>query len=251
MCVLRLLLCLLSNNITMKCYYISVCTVCTMIKFLYIVESKKKILLYTLLALVFQDLFTQDGVLLKACIGRPVTDLNSIGMLCIVVNPDGSKGIEWRPNDLITIESDTQDQEWAVVNTIGKQIFILIFFIIFWPACIVADKLITCSWLHDNCLFIMSWFSALDGLKLYRTSGKRMPKKNFVLHCVVWNWCELNVAIAVLRTVWWDEFIWHNIAIILVSTYFRMYLFVNTFNLQRIVNLVVISQNLSNDNQLI
>lgn len=29
------------------------------------------------------------------------------------------KYIEWRPNDLITIDSDTQDQEWAVVNTIG------------------------------------------------------------------------------------------------------------------------------------
>ncbi|XP_013187321.2 TBC1 domain family member 15 isoform X2 [Amyelois transitella] len=68
-----------------------------------------------------KDLFTQDGVLLKACIGRPVTDLNSIGMLCIVVNPNGTKCIEWRPNDLITIESDTQDQEWAVVNTIGRR----------------------------------------------------------------------------------------------------------------------------------
>ncbi|XP_022814348.1 TBC1 domain family member 15 isoform X2 [Spodoptera litura] len=66
-----------------------------------------------------KDLFTQDGVLLKACLGRPVTDLNSIGMLCIVQNQDNSKTIEWRPNDLITIDSDTQDQEWAVVNTIG------------------------------------------------------------------------------------------------------------------------------------
>ncbi|CAH0702228.1 unnamed protein product [Spodoptera exigua] len=66
-----------------------------------------------------KDLFTQDGVLLKACLGRPVTDLNSIGMLCIVQNQDSSKCIEWRPNDLITIDSDTQDQEWAVVNTIG------------------------------------------------------------------------------------------------------------------------------------
>ncbi|XP_026732450.1 TBC1 domain family member 15 isoform X7 [Trichoplusia ni] len=65
------------------------------------------------------DLFTQDGVLLKACLGRPVTDLNSIGMLCIVQNPDQTKSIEWRPNDLITIDSDAQDQEWAVVNTIG------------------------------------------------------------------------------------------------------------------------------------
>ncbi|CAH0406795.1 unnamed protein product [Chilo suppressalis] len=65
-----------------------------------------------------KDLFTQDGVLLKACIGRPVTDLNSIGMLCIVQNGDNTKCIEWRPNDLITIDSDTQDQEWAVVNTI-------------------------------------------------------------------------------------------------------------------------------------
>ncbi|XP_022814347.1 TBC1 domain family member 15 isoform X1 [Spodoptera litura] len=68
-----------------------------------------------------KDLFTQDGVLLKACLGRPVTDLNSIGMLCIVQNQDNSKTIEWRPNDLITIDSDTQDQEWAVVNTIGRR----------------------------------------------------------------------------------------------------------------------------------
>ncbi|CAH0750484.1 unnamed protein product [Diatraea saccharalis] len=68
-----------------------------------------------------KDLFTQDGVLLKACIGRPVTDLNSIGMLCIVQNVDNTKCIEWRPNDLITIDSDTQDQEWAVVNTIGRR----------------------------------------------------------------------------------------------------------------------------------
>ncbi|CAH0581583.1 unnamed protein product [Chrysodeixis includens] len=68
-----------------------------------------------------KDLFTQDGVLLKACLGRPVTDLNAIGMLCIVQNPDGTKSIEWRPNDLITIDSDTQDQEWAVVNTIGRR----------------------------------------------------------------------------------------------------------------------------------
>ncbi|XP_026732449.1 TBC1 domain family member 15 isoform X6 [Trichoplusia ni] len=68
-----------------------------------------------------KDLFTQDGVLLKACLGRPVTDLNSIGMLCIVQNPDQTKSIEWRPNDLITIDSDAQDQEWAVVNTIGRR----------------------------------------------------------------------------------------------------------------------------------
>ncbi|XP_072939281.1 TBC1 domain family member 15 isoform X2 [Epargyreus clarus] len=68
-----------------------------------------------------KDLFTQDGVLLKASMGRPITDLNAIGMLCIVQNPDGSKCIEWRPNDLITIDSDTQDHEWAVVNTIGRR----------------------------------------------------------------------------------------------------------------------------------
>ncbi|XP_059055502.1 TBC1 domain family member 15 isoform X2 [Achroia grisella] len=66
------------------------------------------------------DLFTQDGVLLKACLGRPVNELNSIGMLCIVQNPDASKSIEWRPNDLITIDS-TQDQDWALVNTIRRR----------------------------------------------------------------------------------------------------------------------------------
>lgn len=70
-----------------------------------------------------QDLFTQDGVLLKACLGRSISDLNSIGMLCIVQNPE-SKCIEWRPLDLITIDSDTQDQEWAVVNTIGNSAII-------------------------------------------------------------------------------------------------------------------------------
>ncbi|CAH2077013.1 unnamed protein product, partial [Iphiclides podalirius] len=68
-----------------------------------------------------KDLFTQDGVLLKACIGRSINELNCIGMLCIVQNADGTKCIEWRPNDLITIDSDTQDQEWAVVNTIGRR----------------------------------------------------------------------------------------------------------------------------------
>ncbi|KAG7306117.1 hypothetical protein JYU34_008700 [Plutella xylostella] len=69
----------------------------------------------------YKDLFTQDGVLLKACIGRPITDLNTIGMLCIVETPERTKCIEWRPLDLITIDSDTQDQEWAVVNTIGRR----------------------------------------------------------------------------------------------------------------------------------
>ncbi|XP_012548676.1 TBC1 domain family member 15 isoform X1 [Bombyx mandarina] len=69
----------------------------------------------------YKDLFTQDGVLLKTSVGRPVSDFNSIGMLCIVQNADGTKCIEWRPNDLITIDSDTQDQEWAVVNTVGRR----------------------------------------------------------------------------------------------------------------------------------
>ncbi|XP_068632410.1 TBC1 domain family member 15 isoform X2 [Battus philenor] len=68
-----------------------------------------------------KDLFTQDGVLLKACVGCSINELNSIGMLCIVQNPDATKCIEWRPIDLITIDSDTQDQEWAVVNTIGRR----------------------------------------------------------------------------------------------------------------------------------
>ncbi|KAL4710678.1 hypothetical protein ACJJTC_003314 [Scirpophaga incertulas] len=68
-----------------------------------------------------KELFTQDGVLLKACIGRSVTELNSVGMLCIVQTGEHTKTIEWRPIDTITIDSDTQDQEWAVVNTIGRR----------------------------------------------------------------------------------------------------------------------------------
>ncbi|XP_031770753.1 TBC1 domain family member 15 isoform X3 [Galleria mellonella] len=66
------------------------------------------------------DLFTQDGVLLKACSGRPVNELNSIGMLCIVQNSDGTKSIEWRPSDIITVCA-VQEQDWALVNAIGRR----------------------------------------------------------------------------------------------------------------------------------
>lgn len=52
--------------------------------------------------------------------GRVNSDPNSVGMLCLVENPNGTKSIEWRPNDLITVDTDGQDQEWAVVNTIGN-----------------------------------------------------------------------------------------------------------------------------------
>lgn len=68
-----------------------------------------------------KDLFTQDGVLCKMTNGRVNSDPNSVGMLCLVENPNGTKSIEWRPNDLITVDTDGQDQEWAVVNTIGRR----------------------------------------------------------------------------------------------------------------------------------
>ncbi|GBP74650.1 hypothetical protein EVAR_51575_1, partial [Eumeta japonica] len=40
-------------------------------------------------------------------------------MLCITEQATNDvKYVEWRPNDTIMIDSETPDQEWAVVNTI-------------------------------------------------------------------------------------------------------------------------------------
>ncbi|CAH1995219.1 unnamed protein product [Acanthoscelides obtectus] len=69
------------------------------------------------------EIFTQDGVLLKQAQAAYMSHINSIGTLYISesLNADKKeKFIEWKPND-ITVDSDMQDQEWAVVNTIQKR----------------------------------------------------------------------------------------------------------------------------------
>lgn len=68
------------------------------------------------------EIFLQDGVLLKQVPAAYITYLNSIGTLYIseTLDADKKRFIEWKPND-ITVDSDMQYQEWAVVNTIQKR----------------------------------------------------------------------------------------------------------------------------------
>ncbi|KAJ8982106.1 hypothetical protein NQ317_010964 [Molorchus minor] len=68
------------------------------------------------------EIFTQDGVLLKQAAANYMTFINTIGTLYVTECPSSNRQrfIEWRPND-VTIDSDIQDQEWAVVNTIQKR----------------------------------------------------------------------------------------------------------------------------------
>ncbi|CAG9822523.1 unnamed protein product [Phaedon cochleariae] len=68
------------------------------------------------------EVFSQDGVLLKQAPASHITFLNIIGTLYVTESPSSNRKryIEWKPND-ITVDSDIQDQEWAVVNTIQKR----------------------------------------------------------------------------------------------------------------------------------
>lgn len=68
------------------------------------------------------ELFSQDGVLLTGASANYIQYLNTTGTLSIVEYPNSNstRFIEWKPND-ITIDSDIQDQEWAVVNTVERR----------------------------------------------------------------------------------------------------------------------------------
>lgn len=68
------------------------------------------------------EIFVQDGVLLKQAPAAYMNHINSIGTLYISQSKSSNemKFIEWKPID-ITVDSDFQDQEWAVVNTIQKR----------------------------------------------------------------------------------------------------------------------------------
>lgn len=68
------------------------------------------------------ELFCQDGVLLKSASANFFQYLNTSGTLSIVEYPNSNQTrfVEWKPND-ITIDSDVQDQEWAVVNTVERR----------------------------------------------------------------------------------------------------------------------------------
>ncbi|XP_072396962.1 TBC1 domain family member 15 isoform X2 [Diabrotica undecimpunctata] len=69
-----------------------------------------------------EEIFSQDGVLLKQAPATHITFVNTIGTLYLSesLNSNKKRFIEWKPND-ITVDSDIQDQEWAVVNTVQKR----------------------------------------------------------------------------------------------------------------------------------
>lgn len=68
------------------------------------------------------DLFSQDGVMLTSASANYIQYISNTGTLTIVEYPNSNQTrfIEWKPND-ITIDSDMQDQEWAVVNTVERR----------------------------------------------------------------------------------------------------------------------------------
>lgn len=70
----------------------------------------------------YNEIFVQDGVLLKQAPATYMTYINSIGTLYISesVSSNHMRFIEWKPND-VTVDSEFQDQEWAVVNTVQKR----------------------------------------------------------------------------------------------------------------------------------
>ncbi|XP_044749210.1 TBC1 domain family member 15 [Coccinella septempunctata] len=67
------------------------------------------------------ELFVQDGVLLFSAAASFISFVKSVGTLMITEYSDGNKYIEWKPID-VTVDSDIQDQEWAVVNTVERRI---------------------------------------------------------------------------------------------------------------------------------
>ncbi|EFA02210.1 TBC1 domain family member 15 [Tribolium castaneum] len=68
------------------------------------------------------EIFSQDGVQLKTAQASFVNYLNLVGTLYITeyANSNCRRCLEWKPND-VTVDSDVQDQEWAVVNTVQKR----------------------------------------------------------------------------------------------------------------------------------
>ena len=66
------------------------------------------------------ELFNQDGILLQTGPASHIDYIKCTGTIYIVQYESSENirlSLEWKPNDL-TIVSEVQDQEWAVVNTI-------------------------------------------------------------------------------------------------------------------------------------
>lgn len=63
------------------------------------------------------DLFCQDGVVLHSAPATYANFYKTSGTFFITEYANKEKFIEWKSND-VTIESEVQDQEWAVVNAV-------------------------------------------------------------------------------------------------------------------------------------
>lgn len=63
------------------------------------------------------EIFSQDGVILYNAPAAYTNFYKSSGTLTITKYTNEEKFIEWKSNDVM-IESDVQDQEWAVVNAV-------------------------------------------------------------------------------------------------------------------------------------
>ncbi|KAK9885647.1 hypothetical protein WA026_012411 [Henosepilachna vigintioctopunctata] len=68
-----------------------------------------------------RELFVQDGVLLFSATASFINFVKSVGTLMITEYVDNRRFVEWKPID-VTVDSDIQDQEWAVVNTVERRV---------------------------------------------------------------------------------------------------------------------------------
>lgn len=73
-----------------------------------------------------EEIFVQEGVLLLSGPASHIEYMKLTGTLYIThyekhENEYSTIFIEWKPNENLTIDSDIQDQEWAVVNTVEKR----------------------------------------------------------------------------------------------------------------------------------
>lgn len=68
------------------------------------------------------ELFVQDNVKLQQSSSNFIQYINAFGTLFVTeyLNSNKARFIEWKPND-VTMEADTQDQEWTVVKSTGRR----------------------------------------------------------------------------------------------------------------------------------
>lgn len=70
------------------------------------------------------ELYIQDGIQLKSAQAAYLQYINLVGTIYVTEyaysDSDCKKYLEWKPNE-VTVDSDVQEQEWALVNTVQKR----------------------------------------------------------------------------------------------------------------------------------